>query len=206
MHPWRARFHSAFPPLEAAVRLAIVGNLLDLGAKTQLSEEAVLAAFEEALNEPLLGSIEALADAIRTARRILYLADNAGEIVFDRDLLAQLPVGGFTVAVRGGPILNDATLVDAEETGMTVLGEVMTNGSDAPGTLLEDCSAAFRSRFAEADLVIAKGQGNFESLSRVAKPVFHLLKVKCEVVAKALRCRRGSLVLHLEETKAGPST
>jgi uncharacterized protein with ATP-grasp and redox domains len=201
---WGPRFHSAFPPLEAAVRLAIVGNVLDLGAKTQLSEEAVLAAFEEGLKAPLRGSVEALASAIRHARHILYLADNAGEIVFDRDLMAQLPIGGFTVVVRGGPILNDATLADAEETGVTVLGDVMSNGSDAPGTLLEDCSGAFLARFAEADLVLAKGQGNFESLTSVEKPVFHLLKVKCGVVARALGCPRGSLVLHSEEARAGP--
>lgn len=198
---WRRRFHEAFPPLEAAVRLAIVGNLFDVGAKTQLSDTAVLASFEEGLTAPLLGRIEPFSDAIRTARRVLYLADNAGEIVFDRDLLAQLRVGCFAVAVRGGPILNDATLTDAEEAGVAEVGEVIANGSDAPGTVLEDCSPAFRAAFADADLVIGKGQGNFETLAAVNKSTFHLLKVKCSPVAEALRCPVGSLVPHHRSPK-----
>jgi uncharacterized protein with ATP-grasp and redox domains len=193
---WHRLFSEAFPPLEAAVRLAIVGNLLDVGAKTQLSRAAVHAAFEEALAAPLRGSVEELARAIRNARSILYLADNAGEIVFDRDLLAQLPLGNFAVAVRGSPVLNDATLADAEQAGLPEFCEVVSNGSDAPGTLLADCSLTFRERFAAADLVIAKGQGNFESLAGVDKELFFLLKIKCDVLSHELDWPVGSLVLH----------
>ena len=195
---WHRRFQNVFPPLEAAVRLAIVGNLLDVGAKTQLSEAAVVGALEDALTAPLLGSVDELAEAIQGARNILYLADNAGEIVFDRDLLAQLPLGSFTLAVRGSPVLNDATLADAERAGLPDFCDVIPNGSDAPGTLLEDCSPAFRERFASADLILAKGQGNYESLAgrSVGQHVFFLLKVKCAVLAEALHQPIGSLVLH----------
>lgn len=202
---WRQRFHHAFPSLEAAVRLAIVGNLLDVGAKTRLDDAAVAAAFEEARHAPLHGDLAAFAHAIRTAQRILYLADNAGEIVFDRDLLAQLPVGRFTVVVRGGPILNDATLADAAEAGVLDLGDVIDSGSDAPGIPLEDCSPAFRTRFDEADLIIAKGQGNFESLAGLDRPIVHLVKVKCPVVAEALGHPVGSLVLHHGPTPSVPA-
>ncbi|HHY85122.1 MAG TPA: DUF89 family protein, partial [Verrucomicrobia bacterium] len=185
-----------FSRLEAAVRLAIAGNLLDVAAKAQLGDDTVQAAFGTALSAPLLGSIAEFSEAIQNARHILYLADNAGEIVFDRDLLAQLPLGNFAVVVRGAPVLNDATLADAQRAGLAEFCELATNGSDAPGTLLEDCSPDFRARFEAADLIIAKGQGNYESLVGTDKHIFFLLKVKCPVLAESLQCPCGSLVLH----------
>jgi hypothetical protein len=195
---WHRRLLKAYPPFEAAVRLALAGNLLDVGAKTQLNEREVLGAFERALTAPVVGSVAALAAAVHEARQILYLADNAGEIVFDRGLLAQLPLGNLTLAVRGVPVLNDATLADAHWAGLDDLVEVIPNGSDAPGPLLEECSPEFRARFAAADLVIAKGQGNYESLVAAEQRVFFLLNVKCSVVSDALGCPIGSLVVHQE--------
>ncbi|MCW5552038.1 MAG: DUF89 family protein [Verrucomicrobiae bacterium] len=196
---WHSILRQAHEPLDAAVRLAIMGNLMDVGAKTQMDDSALRAAFESALSAPLRGSLAELAAAIRRARSILYLADNAGEIVFDRDLLAQLPLGNFTVAVRGSPVLNDATLADAEQAGLPGFCEVISNGSDAPGTLLPDCSPEFRDRFATADLIIAKGQGNYESLAGVDKEIFFLLKIKCDVLSRDLGWPRGSLVLHHQQ-------
>jgi uncharacterized protein with ATP-grasp and redox domains len=193
---WHRRFREKSPPLEAAVRLAIVGNLLDVAAKTQLDHGQMEAALAEALTAPLRGSIGEFAAAIRNARSILYLADNAGEIVFDRDLLAQLPLGKFVVAVRGSPVLNDATLADAEQAGLPDYCEIISNGSDAPGTLLEDCSPEFRERYAAADLIIAKGQGNYESLAGADKHISFLLKIKCDVLSQDLGWPLGSLVLH----------
>jgi hypothetical protein len=198
---WHRKFRHRFSPLEASVRMAIAGNLLDVGAKTQLSDAAVEAAFEDALTAPLRGSVDELSQAIRNAQDILYLADNAGEIVFDRDLLALLPLGKFTVIVRGSPVLNDATLADAESAGLADFCDLQTNGSDAPGTLLEQCSPAFRARFESADLIIAKGQGNYESLAGTAPHIFFLLKVKCPVLAESLQCPVGSLVLHHQEPR-----
>jgi hypothetical protein len=193
---WHAIYRQAHSPLDAAVRLAIVGNLLDVGAKTQLDAASVRAAFESALSAPLRGSVDEFAEAIRRARSILYLADNAGEIVFDRDLLAQLPLGNFTVAVRGRPVLNDATLADAAQAGLPDFCEVISNGSDAPGTILHDCSPEFREQFNTADLIIAKGQGNYESLAGMDKEIFFLLKIKCDVLSRNLGWPLGSLVLH----------
>ncbi len=193
---WHNIYRQAHSPLDAAVRLAIVGNLLDVGAKTQLDAASVRAAFEGALSAPLCGSLDEFAEAINSARSILYLADNAGEIVFDRDLLAQLPLGKFAVAVRGSPVLNDATVADAEQAGLPDYCSVISNGSDAPGTVLEDCSPAFREQFAAADLILAKGQGNYESLAATDKHIFFLLKIKCEVLSQDLRWPLGSLVLH----------
>lgn len=170
-------------PLAMALRLAIAGNVIDLGANSDITEEEVRQGVHNVMNEPFDGDVNAFRQAVNEAQSILYLADNAGEIVFDRLLIEQLPMERVTVAVRGGPILNDATMADAEVAGLCDLVEVMDNGSDAPGTILDDCSERFRRRFAEADLIIAKGQGNFETLSEEAADIYFLFKVKCPVIA-----------------------
>ncbi len=144
---------------------------------------AVALALEKGLRAPLHGEITLLREAVGRAEHILFLADNAGEIVVDRLLVERLPAGRVTVAVRGRPVLNDATLADAAAAGMDQVAAVVDNGSDAPGTLLEDCSSVFRKAFAEADVVLAKGQGNYESLSETAADVFFLFNVKCPLVA-----------------------
>ena len=133
--------------------------------------------------------------AAREARSILYLADNAGEIVFDRLLIEALGPGRVTVAVRGHPVINDATRDDAREAGLEGEVELIDNGSDGPGTILEDCSPAFRERFRAAGLIIAKGQGNAETLSGVPGRIFFLFKVKCAVMASRFGLPEGTLAL-----------
>lgn len=189
-------------PMDTTVRLAIAGNVIDFGVKSQLTVAEVRQAIMHSLSVRLEGDLSTFLSAVKRSRRILYLADNAGEIVFDRLLIERLPRGKVTVAVRGRPVINDATRADAETAGIPAVAEVIDNGSDAPGTLLNDCSTAFRERFDQADLVIAKGQGNFETLSDVTKDVFFLLKAKCSVIARHLDCSVGSLVLR--RSKASP--
>lgn len=171
-------------PFALAVKLAIAGNVIDLGAKSGLTEAEVRCSVAAALDHPLVGDIEKFRRSCSQAKRILYLADNAGEIVFDRVLLEQLPKASLTVAVRGRPVLNDATTIDARAAGIAELADVIDNGSDSPGTILERCSSEFRRRFREADLIIAKGQGNFESLCDEPAPLFCLFRVKCAIVAE----------------------
>ncbi len=181
-------------PFETALRFAIAGNIIDYGV--EIDDQSIHAAISAALQQPLPASeVEELRDAIGSAKQILYLADNAGEVVFDRVLIERMPTGKITFVVRGGPVLNDATRVDAEAAGLQNLVEVVDNGSTAPGTILEFCSEDFRERFRRADLIIAKGQGNFESLSSESAPIFFLLKVKCPVVAHQLGCQVGDLVV-----------
>jgi uncharacterized protein with ATP-grasp and redox domains len=182
-------------PLETALRLAIAGNVIDSGVNSNLQENHVHEAIEHALTAPFGGDVEGFSKAVAAADKILYLADNAGEIVFDRLLLGQLPLTKVTLAVKGAPIINDATLADAQAAGITKLVQVIDNGSDAPGTVLTDCSETFRKYFAQADLVIAKGQGNYETLSQEKKDIFFVLKAKCPVIAQDLGCQVGSLVL-----------
>lgn len=183
-------------PLETAVRLAIAGNVMDFGICHSLDAVALPEAIESALadewNADHLGEF---AQAVNDARDILYIGDNAGEIVFDRLLIEELPHEKVTYVVKGSPVINDATREDAAMVGMIDLVEVIDNGSDAPGTILDDCSAEFRSRFERSDLVLAKGQANYESLSRVDRDVFFILKAKCPVLAADLGCEIGQMIL-----------
>jgi damage-control phosphatase, subfamily I len=189
------RVLESLDPLERSIRLAISGNVIDLGVKSQLDDSQISAEVLASLSEPLDGDVSQFVDAIAKATRILYLTDNAGEIVFDRLLIEQMPRERVTVAVRGAPVINDATIVDAEFAGITKLVKVIENGSDAPGTILEDCSKSFRRHFAEADLIVSKGQGNYETLRDVPAPLYFLLRVKCRVIAQDLACPVGRMVL-----------
>ena len=190
----RERIRTHPDPREAAVRVAIGGNLLDVGAKTQIAAEELPAHLDRIWSQPLRGEVDALFDAAEQAESILYLADNAGEIYFDRLLLEHLPAAKTTLAVRGRPVLNDATREDAALAGIPELVPVIDNGSDAPGTILEDCSDDFRAAFDRAGLIIAKGQGNYETLSESDRPVFFLFTVKCPLVADRVGEPVGSLV------------
>jgi uncharacterized protein with ATP-grasp and redox domains len=189
-----AKMERSEDPLFFALRFAIAGNVIDLGVKGGIGENEIRAALENTLNEPFHGDREDFRKAVHRAKNILYLADNAGEIVFDRLLIGQILPKPITLAVRGVPVLNDATRLDAEAVGLSDLVEIIDNGSDAPGTILEDCSCDFRSRFHAADLIIAKGQGNYETLSEAEADIYFLFKAKCPVLANHVGLPVGTLV------------
>lgn len=187
----------AAEPLRAAVQLAIAGNSLDHGVYHNLTPEKALAQLQQALNLEIVGDLAHFAAELARARRILFLGDNAGEVVLDTLLLRLLPRERLTYVVRGGPILNDAGLVEAHEAGIAdLVAELIDNGDDAPGTLLPRCRPQLRQRFAEADLIIAKGQGNYETLNEQAGNIFFLLRAKCPVVAQLIGCPVGTALLH----------
>jgi damage-control phosphatase, subfamily I len=203
----KATVQASDAPLETAVRLAIAGNIIDSGVTANLDESHVHAAVAEALSAPRPGNIDAFAAAVAEAGSILYLADNAGEIVFDRLLVEELPLEKVTLVVRGAPILNDATRADAEYAGLTGIVRVIDNGCDAPGTLIEDCGAAFAAAFASADLLISKGQGNYETVSQAEKNIFFLLRAKCPVIARDIGCEQHDmLLLHRDNRPAAQET
>lgn len=182
-------------PLMTAAHLAIAGNIIDLGAKSGLHENEVHESLLHAAEKPLEGDLDSFRDEVAKANRILYLADNCGEIVFDTLLIEQLGPQRVTVAVRGRPIINDATLEDAVTAGLDQIVPILGNGSDVPGTLIDGCSSEFRQAFDSAGLIISKGQGNFETLSHCGKNIFFLLKVKCPVVAESVSLPIGTHVL-----------
>jgi len=182
-------------PFAMAVKFAIAGNIIDSGAKAALSESEVLETLNKTVAMPLLGDTDSFKKAVNNATDILYLTDNAGEIVFDRLLINFLPKGRTVLAVKGCPVINDALIADAEAAGLTKLIKVIENGSDAPGTILEDCSAEFIEIFKNADIIISKGQGNYETLSGRTENIFFLLKVKCPPIAADIGFPPGSHVL-----------
>ena len=181
-------------------RLALAGNMIDFGTGRMFETAQVTATIELALSANLKGDIQSLEQAARTAHSILYLGDNCGEIVFDRLFIEQLVPDRVTYVVRAAPIINDVTMDDARFTGMTDLTRVIDNGSDAPGTLLSECSQKFKTAFENADLIIAKGQGNYETLHASERPIFFMLKVKCAAVACHIGQEIGSYVI---KTSAG---
>lgn len=201
----RSWLSDAADPFETAVRLALAGNVIDFGVNhaTDISDDGVGRMVAEAMEAPLsTAGVDRLRVRAQDARSILYLCDNAGEIVFDALLIEQLGPSKVRAAVRGGPIINDATLEDARAVGLDRLVTVLDSGCDAPGTILEQCTPEFREAFDEADLIIAKGQGNFETLSGVEAPLFFLLKAKCPVIARHIGCAEGRyLVLWHDDVK-----
>ncbi|MGD7652830.1 MAG: damage-control phosphatase ARMT1 family protein [Verrucomicrobiales bacterium] len=181
---------------EVAARIAVAGNHLDSGSRIRMGGDGIGNLLEFVDEVPLVGDVGVMFREAEEAERILYLTDNAGEIVFDRLLIEQLPMEKVTVAVRGAPVLNDALLADAEKAGIDRLVRVISNGSDMPGTVLEECSAEFREHFEAADLILAKGQGNFETLSEVAAPLWFLFAVKCDLVAHEAGAEMGDLIVN----------
>ena len=192
----RKQIISSDDPFETAVRLAIAGNIIDFGVKSSLTELEVRKTVSDSLSSYLdPEQVQNFKNAVMDAEEILYLADNAGEIVFDHLLIEQLPIEKITVVVKGSPVINDATIEDANLVGLGRIVEVIDNGSDGPGTILETCSQDFLERFEKADLIIAKGQGNYETLSDVDKNIFFLLKAKCLVIAEDIGCEVGEMIL-----------
>lgn len=179
-------------PLHSAVKLAIAGNIIDSGAKTGLSEKEIKDTVNSIFFETIIGDIDEFSKNALRAKNILFLADNAGEIFFDRLLIEKLGHSRVTVAVRGYPVINDATMEDALAAGIDQFAAIIENGSDAPGTVLEECSEEFCKYLAEADLVITKGQGNYETPCDEKKNIYSLLKIKCPVIAEHIGFPVGS--------------
>jgi damage-control phosphatase, subfamily I len=191
----RQLIESADDPLETVVRIVVAGNLLDAGAKLQVRPEDMPALLDSLWQKPLAGDPHALFRAAESADRILYLADNAGEIVLDALLLEKLPAGRVTLAVRGKPVLNDALIEDASLAGIPAHVAVIDNGSDAPGTVLPDVSPEFLDHFRRASLIISKGQGNYETLAEIRAPIVFLFTVKCPLVAARVGEPVGTMVV-----------
>ena len=184
-------------PFEIALRLAIAGNIIDYGQARNVDDSIVEKTIQETLDAKLdKRMIKALYLDIKKSSSILYIGDNAGEIYFDKLFLQMIPNSSITFVVRGRPIINDATMDDAIEAGIHKLTKVIDTGDGTPGVVLEDCSNEFIRAFSEADLIISKGQGNFETLSDIDdKKIYFLLKIKCEPVAQITGHKLGESVI-----------
>ena len=178
--------------LLAAIKLAIAGNVIDFGVNRAFDIEEEIA---ETVNKKLvLKDYEDFKDVLCKAKEILYIGDNAGEAVFDKILIEQLKKPVIYV-VRGCPVINDVTFQDAVSIGIDKLARVISSGTPAPGTILKTCNPDFIKLFKSADMVISKGQGNYEGLSGENRSIFFLLKVKCPVIARNIGAKVGDVIL-----------
>lgn len=192
---WQRLVHENESPSRVAVRLAVLGNVVDYGAHT-VSDD-LLGQVQSLLDQPLaVDDTPELLEEAAHACSILYLADNAGELVFDRLFIETLGGANVTVVVRGASVINDATIDDAIEVGLDQVCRVIGNGSDAPSTIIEECSEEFQRAYSDADLVIAKGQGNLEGLIHERRPgLFFLLMAKCEPISELTGVNPGDMLV-----------
>jgi hypothetical protein len=179
--------------LHTAMKIAAAGNVIDMG---------ILHRFDvrKAIDDILKGSFrvddfELLRKDLMSAKRILYIADNAGEIVADKLFLETLGRRDAYVAVNEQPILNDATMDDAREVELERAAIPISDGSGMIGIVLSECSEEFRRLFHSADVIISKGQGNYECLDERPENIYFVLTAKCPVVARGLGVEEGEAVL-----------
>lgn len=183
------RIERAEDPLYAAVQFAMIGNYIDFGAMDRVDEEKLMELLADSGRfVPQQAAYEAFRRDVLGAKKLVYLTDNCGEIVMDKLLLRQIhrmnPGAEWTVIVRGGPVLNDATISDALDVGIDEHASVMGNGSTIAGTPLSAVSQEAVAAIDAADVIIAKGQANFETLRRCGRNVYYIFLCKCELFAR----------------------
>jgi uncharacterized protein with ATP-grasp and redox domains len=188
---------------------ASLGNVIEYGvAGHEIPWDNLTSLISQAENELAIDHISQLYKLAKNAKRTLYLTDNAGEVVFDRLLIEALVQLGsqVTVAVKEKPVLNDAMLEDAKVAGLSENAEIITTGGGAVGVLPQWCSDSFLDQFDEVDLIIAKGMGHHETLPEftLPTPTAHLLRTKCEPVARSLRVPKGRNVVNVLIDHKGP--
>jgi hypothetical protein len=179
---------------ELALELATIGNYIDRGVDLVVDWEAELRNVSASVSHDMINEFK---ESAGEGADVLILGDNTGEIVLDTLLVEEFARRGcrVTYAVRSRPIINDATMADAVAVGMTDLCEVVESGVDTPGTVLDRCTPEFLSRMDRADLILAKGQGNFEALEGRRAGVYCAFKVKCPRVAEETGREIGSSIL-----------
>jgi len=191
--PQAKKFVVSGPSPESKFRRAclcsVVGNIIEFDIpKHEFKFEEIGKLIQQAENDLAIDEVSQIHEAAKQAREILYLTDNAGEIAFDTLLVRELKNLGahVSVAVKGKPIINDATIQDAKAVGMhEVADDLISNGTDTVGLFLQECSKRFLARYRSADLVVAKGMGYAETLTEIKLKVPHalLLRTKCQPVA-----------------------
>lgn len=191
---WKPKVLADKNPYLLALRLSIAGNIMDYAVHNDFNINETIR--QVLVTDFTINHSKLLKDCINKSENILFLGDNAGEIVFDKLFIETMMHPDVTYVVRGGPAINDATLEDAEMVGMEVVADVVSNGFDAASTILKRTDARFNSLYKKANLIISKGQGNLEGLLHEHDPrIFFLLMVKCNVIAEELKVDKGSIVV-----------
>ncbi|MFN2340783.1 MAG: DUF89 domain-containing protein [Halanaerobium sp.] len=191
----RKEIAEAEDPLLAALLMSAMGNSIDAGVSLNVNIEANI---ERALKDSFAHSdYQQFLAELKKADKLLFIADNTGEAVFDKLLLKKIKEDydlKITYAVRETAILNDITAEGAAELGIDQYAEIIKSGSQAPGMLMESARAEFLKHYQNSDLVISKGQGNLEGLYGIESDIYFLLKAKCEVIAEVLEVNEGDFV------------
>ncbi len=183
------RVMAAADPLLAAIKLAVAGNIIDYGSHHDFDIRATISnCLDQGLARDDYHEFRHDLDRLPEGGTILYLGDNCGELIFDGMVIRMLADMGQRVvlALKEKPIINDALVSNGRECGLDEYCEIISNGTNCPGTPLGNCSPEFQRVFRTADLIVSKGQGNFETLSDTPGPIYFLLTVKCPVVARHL--------------------
>ncbi|MBE6948652.1 MAG: DUF89 family protein [Ruminococcaceae bacterium] len=186
----KKRIDSADDHILMALKLARAGNYIDFGALGNTVNDAQLnALISEAADQPVdMTEFNRMLNELNTAKSLVYLADNAGELVMDKLLISEIkkayPDLDVTLAVRGYPVLNDATLEDCRQVGIDKIANAMSNGSHVAGTYIPDISAELREKLLSADVIISKGQGNFETLSGSGLNIYYVFLCKCQLFCR----------------------
>lgn len=190
----RSEIKKSDDPFRTALLYALAGNIIDLGPRRSFD---VNKALSEAVSEnPVIDDSLMLKDKLNKASTVLYLGDNTGEIVLDKLFIETIDHPDLYFATRGGNVINDITYQDALDVGITKIAKVISNGYDAPSTLLSRCSSEFRDIFDKAEIIISKGQGNLEGLiNNFNKKIFFLFMVKCNVIAEIIGVEEKSAVV-----------
>jgi uncharacterized protein with ATP-grasp and redox domains len=176
----------------SAVKMAILGNLIDFAIESDFEWDALTRKIAGAENiQFTVDDSGKLYEGLKKAETLLYIGDNCGEIVFDKIFIEgikkEFPGVSVSYAARGKPIANDVTMEDALMVGMDKIARVVDNGDSALGTIMYRVSAEFKKMFDEADIIISKGQANFESLFDLERGgIFFLFMAKCGIIAKLL--------------------
>ena len=181
----RGKIGKAQDPLALALRFAQIGNFIDFGAMDSVDDAKLMEFLEQAETLPLSEDTYAkFTENLKTAKKLVYMTDNCGEVVLDKLLLETIagiaPHVEKTIIVRGEPVLNDATMEDALQVGIEACGKVIPNGTNIAGTYIPWLSAEAKQAMEEADLLISKGQGNFESLHGCGLNIYYLFLCKCQ--------------------------
>ncbi|NMB33788.1 MAG: DUF89 family protein [Clostridium sp.] len=185
VYPWLKHFlFKKTDRLYWGLKIAAAGNIIDSAIYADIDIKGCVE--KEVERKFAVCDIKEFSDKMMHAKNLLIVADNAGETVFDRVFIEEVLNLDITYAVRAEPIINDATIEDARESGLGRCTNLISTGCNAPGLIIEECDKKFLDLFYDADIVVSKGQGNFESLSDEKRAIFFLLKAKCPVVAENL--------------------
>ena len=187
-------------PLYRAISFAMIGNYIDFGAMDSVDEtylKELLSTVEQRTFDEEQYNL--LKQDLSSAKKVVYATDNCGEIVMDKILVQTIqklyPNAQVNVLVRGYPTINDATMQDAKQVGMDQIANVVPNGSDIPGTFYEDLSDEAKNLLDTADVILAKGQGNFETLRMCGLNVYYIFLCKCEMFARQFGVPRFTGIL-----------